>query len=333
MPPTRLCIAGREIIPKAEYRETFENAGVGIAFVSTSGAIVDANSRFCELVGRSRDSLASMQFQDLTYQADLEANLTQLNDLIEGKISGYRLEKRYVRSNGELLWADLTVSAIRDHTGRPTQLISIVQDITRQKANEERLRFLLGEITHRTKNMTAVVQAVVNQCFSRAETKEALRNAILDRLGGIAASQDALAAGGDQSASMRDLIGLQLSAFLPGGDARIILEGEDVMLLPDAARAIGMALHELGTNACKYGALSSQSGCVRIAWENEAGVFRMSWREQDGPHVRPPERSGFGRLVIEKMVATSVAGDVNLNFNRDGVSWSLQAPSSAACVE
>lgn len=320
------------IIPRAEYRETFEYAGVGIAHVSTSGAILDANSRFCELVGRPRETLASMRFQDLTYEHDLATNLTFLNDLIEGKIPGYRLEKRYVRANGELLWADLTVSAIRDERGRPTKLISIVQDITRQKADEERLNFLLGEVSHRTKNMTAVLQAVVNQCFLRAETKEALRDAILERLAGMGASQNALTAGGQQSASMRELIGFQLSAFLPAGDPRIVLEGHDVTLLPGAARSIGMALHELGTNVCKYGALSSSSGRVLIAWGSEAGLFRMSWREQGGPEVQPPVRSGFGRLVIEKMVATSVAGDVALSFEPDGVVWSLKAPITAVCI-
>ena len=306
---------------------------MGIAYVSISGAILDANSRFCELVGHSRETLASMRFHDLTYEHDLATNLALLDDLIEGKIPGYRLEKRYIRSNGELLWADLTVSAIRDETGRPTKLISVVQDITRQKATEERLNFLLGEVSHRTKNMTAVLQAVVNQCSLHTETKEALRSAVLERLAGIAASQDALTSGGHQSASMRELIGLQLSAFLPVGDPRIVLDGPDVMLLPGAARSIGMALHELGTNACKYGALSSPSGRVNIAWERDAAVFTMTWREEGGPDVRAPERSGFGRLVIEKMVAASMAGEVTLRFEPDGVVWSLKAAVTAVCAE
>lgn len=318
-------------IPRVEYRETFEHAGVGIAHVSASGQFLDVNKRFCELMGLSRDALARVRFQDLTYPHDLDSNLALFDELLAGKIPGYRIEKRYVRANGELFWADLTVSVVRNEAGHPIKLISIINDITRQKADEERLKFLLGELSHRTKNLTAVLQAVVNQAFARSASREEMRAAIMDRLVGIAASQSALEAHDSGNAAIRDLVALQLAAFLSRDDPRISAEGPDLVLRAGAARAIGMALHELGTNACKYGALSMPAGRVTLEWSIGAGMFRMSWMERGGPEVRPPKRRGFGRLVIEQMVATSTGGDVKLTVDPQGIAWSLEAPAGAVC--
>lgn len=323
---------GEKKIPRAEYRETFEHAGVGIAHVSTSGHFLDVNARFCEMVGLPRETLEKMRFQDITYPTDLDSNVALLDDVIEGKISGYRIEKRYIRSNGELFWADLTASVIRDEIGAPVKIISVINDITRQKADEERQRFLLAELSHRTKNLVAVMQAIVSQAFVRSASREEMRDTIFDRLAGIAASQDALVAQEDRAAPIRELVALQLAVFLPRNDPRIEVDGHDIALGAGAARAIGMALHELGTNACKYGALSTTAGRVMIGWSVGSGIFRMSWQERGGPKVRPPTRRGFGRLVVEQMVATSTGGDVRLAFDPDGIVWSLEAPAGAVCA-
>jgi PAS domain S-box-containing protein len=316
---------------QAGYRDTFENAGVGIAHVTPAGRFLEANTRFCEMMGLSPAALGKLRFQDITHHDDLAPNLSMLEKLIRGEIPGYRLQKRYVRSNGEFFWADLTVSAVRDEQGRPLKLISIVNDITRQKADEERLKFLMAELSHRTKNLISVVQAVVTQAFARAATMEEARDAILDRLAGIAASQDALVAQQNRKADLRDLVALQLAVFLPPDDPRIEIEGPDIALGAAAARAIGMALHELATNACKYGALSTMSGHVEIRWCVESGVFRMSWLERGGPEVRPPKRRGFGRIVVEQMVATTTGGDVKLSFDPDGIAWVFEAPTTTVC--
>lgn len=314
---------------KAGYRDTFEYAGVGIAHVTPAGRFLEANTRFCEMMGLPPTALESLRFQDITYRDDLEPNLSMLEKLIRGDIPGYRMQKRYIRSNGELFWADLTVSAVRDEEGRPVKLISIVNDITRQKADEERLRFLMGELSHRTKNLISVIQVVVKQAFAGSSSLDEARTAILDRLSGIAASQDALVAHQNRKAGLRELVSFQLAVFLPRDDPRVLAEGPEIELGAAATRAIGMALHELATNACKYGALSTTSGRVAIRWTvEEPELFRMSWLERGGPEVRPPARRGFGRLIIEQMVATTTGGNVRLAFERDGLEWSLEAPLS-----
>jgi PAS domain S-box-containing protein len=317
---------------KAGYRETFEHAGVGIAHVTPAGRFLEANNRFCEMMGLKPDALALLRFQDITFRDDVELNLSMLGGLLRGEIPGYRMQKRYVRSNGELFWADLTVSAVRDEEGRPVKLISVVNDITRQKADEERLKFLMGELSHRTKNLIAVIQAIVNQTCTAYDSSEGIRAALLDRLAGIAASQDALVIGQGEQARMRELVEFQLAVFLPPDDPRIEVDGPEMELCAAAVRAIGMALHELATNACKYGALSTTDGRVAIRWSVDAaetGAFRLSWSERGGPEVKPPTRWGFGRLVVEQMVATSTGGQVNLVFDPGGIEWTLQAPLSA----
>lgn len=312
---------------QASYRETFAHAGVGIAHVDVSGRILDANASFCRMMGLSADELAQRTFQDLTHPDDLQTNLAELERLLRGEISGYRIEKRYVRASREVFWADLTVSAHRDAEGRPLKLISVINDITAKKQHEEHLAFLMAELSHRTKNLLAVIQAIVNQTDGNGSIP-AFRSAIAGRLASIAASQDALLTEEGRKASIRDLIERQLAVFLEPDDERIKLDGGVIILGPDATRAIGMALHELATNAYKYGALSEPAGRVAIAWgaDKDAGTFWMSWREQGGPPVVPPDRTGFGRRVIESMVAMSTDGEVVLAFEPDGVEWKLTAP-------
>lgn len=317
---------------KAGYRETFEHAGVGIAHVTPVGRFLEANNRFCEMMGLTPDRLTRLRFQDITFRDDIDVNLSMLQGVLQGEIPGYRLQKRYVRSNGELFWADLTVSAIRDEDGRPVKLISIVNDITRQKADEERLKFLMGELSHRTKNLIAVMQAIVRQTCAAKTSADEIREVLSERLAGIAASQDALVVHQGESAKMRELVELQLAVFLPRDDPRVDVDGPEIELCDAAVRAIGMALHELATNACKYGALSTTEGRVAIRWSvdtAETGAFRLSWSERGGPEVKSPKRRGFGRLVIEQMVATSTGGGVKLAFDPEGVAWTLQAPLSA----
>ena len=127
---------------------------------------------------------------------------------------------------------------------------------------------------------------------------------------------------------VRALVERQLAVFRGANDPRIRLEGTHFVIGPDATRAIGMALHELATNACKYGALSSASGGVAIAWGANDQQFWMSWREHGGPPVAQPTRAGFGRRVIENMVAMSTDGKVALKLQPEGIEWRLREPLS-----
>jgi len=317
----------------AGYRDTFEYAGVGIAHVALNGKFLHVNTRFCDMMGYDADAFDTLTFQDLTHPDDLDLNMKEFHRLLAGEISGYRLEKRYLRSTGKYIWVDLTVSVLRDETGQPQRLISVLSDITQRKADEERRNFLLGELSHRTKNLIAVVQVIVHRLSANARDVRELRAGILARLSAISASQDALTAEDNRAAAVRDVVVGQLGVLFARDDPRIDADGPDLVLNCNATRAIAMALHELATNACKYGALSCLSGRVTIRWCVEGNLFSMSWTERGGPTVCDPVRKGFGRRVIESMVALSTNGTVQLSFVPQGVEWALKAPRAAVGVD
>jgi PAS domain S-box-containing protein len=304
-----------------------------MALVGLDGMFLDVNECFCEMLGRSEDELVTLTFRDVTYPDDINPNLDLLGKLRRREVSGYRMEKRYVRSNGTIFWGDLTVAAHRDENGEPIKLISVVVDITQKKEDEERFKFVMDELAHRTKNMAAVIQSIVNQTSANATTIDEFRAEVAHRLTGILASHDSITRMEGRGAVLRDLAEQQMAVFLAPNDPRVIIHGSDLTLNPDATRAIGMALHELATNALKYGSLSVPPGTVLIKWETTAaGQFHMLWRERGGPVVCPPERIGFGRRVIERMAAISTNGKVDLKFDPEGIEWRLEA-QTASVVE
>ncbi|MBK3745638.1 PAS domain S-box protein [Paraburkholderia aspalathi] len=312
----------------AGYKETFDNAGVGIAHVSLDGEFLDINKCFCEMLGRTKEELATMRFKDVSYPEELGTNIALLGRLKRGEIPGYRMEKRYIHANGSVFWGDLSVAPQRDENGAPIKLISVVVDITQKKQDQERVEFMMGELAHRTKNMAAIMQSIINQSAANAGSIADFRAIVTARLASIVASQNSITEKNDQKSSLQELIKRQLAIFLTPNDPRIHVSGTDIYIGSDASRAIGMTLHELCTNSIKYGSLSSQAGSLEIDWNIEPspdGKLYMSWVERNGPEVQKPLRSGFGRKVIERMVALTTNGKVELKFEPNGVEWHLEA--------
>jgi PAS domain S-box-containing protein len=311
----------------ARFRETFERAAAGVAHVGLTGAFLTVNKSLCDILGYSEEELLARTFQEITHPDDLAPDLALVARLLAGEIDRFHMEKRYLRPTGEVVWADLTVALERDDEGDPRNFISVVTDITARKQNEDRLNFLLGELAHRSKNLLAVLQSAVRQIGADAQTVREFKEAVDDRILGIAAAQDVLVRRDFEAAPIAELVQGQLSGFVQPADPRLRLEGPDVNLGAAAAQSLGLALHELATNACKYGALSAAEGLVVVEWSlPERERFRMSWTERGGPPVEPPTRSGFGRRVIEQMVATSLCGEVDLRFEPEGLVWRLEAP-------
>lgn len=306
----------------SHYQATFRLAGSGIARVSADGVFIDVNDQFCEMIGYARDALLGARFQDITFADDLNLNADLLEKLNTGEIGSYRMQKRYIRSNGEILWADLSVSAERNGDGKILSLISIISDIRDFKRNEERMDFLLNELSHRSKNLFTVVLGVINQ--TQADDIQEFKALIGQRIMGLSASNDLLLGRSQVVSSLSDLIKQQMQAFVAPTDPRIVAHIFPVDLGLNATRVLGMAIHELATNSCKYGALSRLSGLLLLSCEidqTDVDYVIIRWHEQGGPAVSPPQRSGFGRKVIEGMVARSLNADVQLRFEPEGVEW------------
>lgn len=311
-------------------KHTFDSAPVGIAHVDPKGVLIDVNPAFCKMLGYPREELCGRSFQQFTHPEDVAPNVTLLERLGSGHISGYRMQKRYLRASGDVLWADLTVSALKDQDERILSFISIIVDIGESKQQEDRLNFLLNELGHRSKNLLAVVRATAHRIAASTTSVKSMLAGLEDRLMGLAASQELLVGTG-QETRLADLVQKQLSAFVQLSDGRVEIEGPALALGANATNTLGMALHELATNACKYGALSVIEGQVRISWTVKDGEFVMNWQERGGPAVSPPTHRGFGRNVIERS-AERLGGQAALSFDPAGVSWRLSAPPSGLKV-
>lgn len=199
------------------------------------------------------------------------------------------------------------------------------------------VQLYMREISHRSKNLLAVVQSISRQTQRSSADLKAFSQRFDDRLQSLARSHDLLVDRNWGGVLVHDLVSAQLASFLDAGDSRVSLAGPSILLNPAASQHIGLAIHELATNASKYGALSVPEGCVHIEWSevNADGTprFRMIWREANGPPVTQSGRKGFGRYVIEDAVARGLSGTAQINWVKAGLTWTLDAPSSCLAGE
>ncbi len=223
----------------------------------------------------------------------------------------------------------LLIEPLHDAENAVIGTTSVAVDVTERKASEEKLRLLLRELTHRSKNLLAVIQAIARQTASSTTSVEDFLQHFSNRLVAIGASHDLLVADDWHGASLRTLIEQLLRAHTDRFGERISIEGEDVMLKPDAVHNLGLALHELATNAQQYGALSADAGRVAVHWQfnDDASKLKLVWEERGGPPVTVPERSGFGRTMVERVVGQALESDVKLSFAARGVRCVIVIPS------
>ena len=188
---------------------------------------------------------------------------------------------------------------------------------------EMNIDVLMRELAHRSKNQLAVLMGLINQLARRQSSVPAFKDALLERLHALSASQDLLLQLDGQQVELGKLVQVQLNSFLPAKSMRIQMAGPALTLPPDSVRSLGMAIHELATNATKHGALSNATGQVAIQWSSVQGHHEFIWREHGGPPVAAPQTSGFGRTLIEKIVPQQLDGRAELQYLPDGVKWTL----------
>jgi PAS domain S-box-containing protein len=215
-----------------------------------------------------------------------------------------------------------------DRKGNPNQLATVIRDISDRKRHEEHLNLLMHEVNHRAKNMLSLVQAISHQTAAKSPRDFLARFA--ERLQALAANQDLLVRNEWGGIGIAALVRAQLAAFADLIGSRILIHGPKLRLNSAAAQAVGLALHELATNASKYGALSNETGSVEVCWRNDGDAFSMNWTERGGPPVSVPTQRGFGSTVVSLMAERSVQGDVHLDYAPSGVSWTLTCASENA---
>lgn len=240
----------------------------------------------------------------------------------------YTAEYRMVRpDDGRLRWMQGAGVVVTDSKGVAGQVIGVVRDITDRKSEEEHRETLLAELDHRVKNVLAAVQSLAAQSARRTTSTEGFLSAFAGRLKAMASAHELLTATRWRGASLAHIAAAELGGLAPG-QAR--WEGPDLTLTPRAANAVSLALHELATNAVKYGALSVETGRVEVSWNSTpTGGFTLRWAESGGPHVTMPGRRGFGSTLLEKVTGRELGGKGRVEYRADGVRAVLEADARA----
>jgi two-component sensor histidine kinase len=220
----------------------------------------------------------------------------------------------------------------------PPLFTGVVRDITERKRAEEHVRLLMRELSHRTKNVMAVVQAIAFQTVRKSGNLKNFEEIFMERLEALGRSHDLLLKRDWTGVVLEDLVRAQLQPFLDSARERIAAHGPAVLLIPLAAQDLGMALHELATNASKYGALSRPAGKIEVSWTIDDGAaserrFRITWRETGGPEVRPPVHKGFGTTVITRALSNTFKGIAEVEYRAEGLFWELAAPLGDLIME
>jgi two-component sensor histidine kinase len=234
-------------------------------------------------------------------------------------------------ADGGYRWFLSRAVAMRNGQGEIVLWCGTNTDITEEREKNDRIHLLMNEVNHRARNMLATIQAIINRTVGSGEPE--LVDALTRRIRALAANQDLLTEQQWAGASVDAVVRSQVTHVLDTADERFTFEGpEDLMLAPTAAEALGLAIHELATNAAKYGALSSDGGTVSVRWavRGEAGQrrFEIAWRERGGPRVTAPTRTGFGSVLIRRNPEMAMQARVTLDYAPDGIVWQVTAPES-----
>jgi PAS domain S-box-containing protein len=225
------------------------------------------------------------------------------------------------RKNGSLIVVSLTVSPVRDAEGKIVGASKIARDITERKRNQEQIATLAREAEHRSKNLLANVQATVK--LSQSDTAAGLKHAIEGRIRALANVHSLFAETRWIGAELSKIATQELAPYFQAGERHVRIEGPEVLLPPNIAQAFAVILHELATNAAKYGALSVPHGLIDLKWLHEAdGRLLLRWREMDGPAVQTPKRQGFGGRIIEQMIR-QLNGEGRSEWRAEGLVWEI----------
>jgi PAS domain S-box-containing protein len=290
------------------------------------------NEALCTAYGYSPDDVAATGewWIDHIHPEDRERVEQDIRAVINGSASEWSHEYRFRRASGQ--YADVLDRGymVRSPTGTPVRMIGAMLDITERKRAEQQLRLLHRELGHRLKNVLTMAQAIATQTLRNAESMEAARDKLAARLVTMGRAQDVLIAGTAEEADIQMVLA---SALEPHDDPqadRFRLRGPKVRLNPSAALSLALLVHELATNAHKYGALSAPQGYVELNWtltdDDQDPCLVLSWSEHGGPLVVAPSRKGFGTRLITRGLAGDVGGNVRLEYEPIGVVCTLTAP-------
>jgi PAS domain S-box-containing protein len=322
----------QDLGPFVVAAETTRMAMVFTDAKASGNPIIFVNDAFLELTGYTREEVLGQSFNFLMARGADPEVLARIKAMFAGNAVGGS-EISYRRKDGSVFWSAILISPVRDGSGDIVQHFASFVDLTDHKQEQAQSRMLIDELNHRVKNTLATVQSIVWQALRSASDPEVIREAIESRLFALSRSHDLLTRENWEGAGLLDLLTAALEHFgVSNGRAEhFVIAGKNIRVSPKVALALGIAFHELATNAVKYGAFSNKAGSVMIAWTIEPGQdgdrILLRWQERGGPPVKPPSRKGFGSRVIERGLAHELEGTVHLDHQADGVVCTIDFPA------
>jgi PAS domain S-box-containing protein len=309
------------------FEEIYEQSPDAMLVVDDMGKIERVNAHSETLFGFPREGMLGQPVDMLLPERLRDQHLLHPIDYVKrfkAMPMGLNLSLFGRRADGSEFPADITLSPIR--VEQRQLVLAVVRDITERKRQEAHMQLLMQEVDHRAKNILNVVRAIVHQTIT--SSLEEFITRFGERIQSLNTSHNLLVRSTWKSIPLRELVCSQLAHFGDLLDTRIAVSGPDLRITATAAQAIGLAVHELATNAGKYGALSTAAGQVDVRWQVDSDLFMMSWSERGGPLVEPPDQGGFGTLVITSLLKQSLDGEVQLNFAPAGLAWRVACPAA-----
>jgi PAS domain S-box-containing protein len=292
---------------------------------------ITLSARAAEIFGLGHDALRTwVQLTEQLHPNDAIRAIDAMKKAAETRTE-YNIEYRVTRADdGTRVWVAAQGQTLYDKSGTFTGMTGVVQDITDRKHAEERQQLLIRELHHRVKNTLATVQAIVGSTARTASSIDEFYQGFVGRIVSLARTHNLLTEDLWQKAPLEELIQTELGPYEDEARNRIVIDGPHVELPSEAAVPIGMAIHELTTNAAKHGALSTFGGQVEVQWRVEPGeprpTLHFTWTEHGGPRVTQPTRQGFGSRLLQRVLATQLQAQVTMDFQEEGLRFSMTMP-------
>lgn len=313
---------------EARFAATVETAVDAIVVIDERGCVQSINRATVRLFGYDPADVVGCNVSMLMPEPDRSAHdgyIAAFCSTGQAKIIGIGREVAGRRKDGSTFPAELSVAEWR--VGDQRYFTGIMRDITVRKEHEAHVRLIMRELSHRTKNALAVAQAMAWQTARSTTDVDEFQERFSQRIDGLSRSVGLLVRGDWEGVRLHDLLLEQLAPFLDAVDNRLTCEGPPLVLQPNGAQDLGLVVHELATNASKYGALSVAEGRIVISWSLSTGetpLLRLVWQELGGPPIVTPVRRGFGTTVIRDMMARTYKARTELDFKRDGFVWRFE---------